>query len=288
MQIIDFAPIVLGVFAYLLGASVDRRIALERTAQDAAAEKAKLQEELAVRLQTQNDELRELNATLDGLVYTASHDLKTPVINLDSMVRMLRQVAGQPGSEAMVQSILERMDAATARFNLTISNLLEVSRAARNEEVHLHPVSLSQTMVRVKEHLLEHLGTQGGDLVLDLQVDQVMGTDETVENVFQNLISNAIKFRDLSRPPVVRIESRQLNNGVEVKVIDNGLGIDLVAQGAKVFRMFQRIHGIGEGSGVGLFIVRRTLQRLGGTVDVESTPGIGTTFVLLFQNANLE
>ncbi|HEX2901082.1 MAG TPA: hypothetical protein VHS96_15290, partial [Bacteroidia bacterium] len=83
MQIIDLAPIVLGVFSYYLGLSADKRLKSEQKVQQAMAEKAEIQKELAQKLQVQNDALRELNATLDGFVYTASHDLKTPVINFE-------------------------------------------------------------------------------------------------------------------------------------------------------------------------------------------------------------
>lgn len=288
MQIIDLAPLVLGIFAYLLGRSADRRLEVEREAQRVAAEYAAKQEALSQQLQEQNDVLRNLNTTLDGLVYTASHDLKTPVINLESMVRMLRDVMGKPDSEVLVANILERIDAAAARFNLTVTNLLEVSRASRDLPLDLHGVSLRDVVAAVRVHLLEHLGSQGAKIHLDLQHDLVLGTEETLENVFQNLVTNAIKFRDPSRTPEILISSRLEHGWVEVRVEDNGLGIDLEQQGAKVFKMFQRIHGIGEGAGVGLYLVHRTLQRLGGEVSLESTPGKGTTFTLLFQNANQE
>lgn len=283
LQIIDLAPIVLGIFSFLLGVNVDKRVESEREVTLALKEKADVQRHLAERLQTQNDELLELNATLDGMVYTASHDLKTPVINFESMLKMLRMVKDQPGNEKMVEEIIQRMEAATVRFKSTIGDLLEVSRVEKEAgeliALNLEPI-ISEILVSLESYI------QDGEakVVLDLENAEVLGIQSVLTSVFQNLITNSIKYRSAERPPLIQITSQKKADFVEIRFSDNGSGIDLERQGKKMFKMFTRFHSSGEGTGIGLYIVKRSILKLGGNISVESKVGEGTTFIIQLQS----
>jgi signal transduction histidine kinase len=280
LQIIDLAPAVLGIFSYILGASVDRRILSERAVRDAIADKEQVQRVLAEKLQRQNDDLSELNATLDGLVYTASHDLKTPIINFVSMLKMLRIVKDMPGSEAKVEEIIGRLEGATDRLQITISDLLEVSRVERlGGEAHV-PVHLKPLIEELIGSLDTFFQTHGATFEIDLPDDLVLGSASAYVSIFQNLLTNAVKYKSLDRKPVVTMQGRSLGEWLEVRVTDNGSGIDLARQGDKLFKMFTRLQSTMEGSGIGLYIVKRTIDKLGGEIAVESQLGLGTTFIL--------
>lgn len=280
MQIIDLAPIVLGVFSYYLGLSADKRLKSEQKVQQAMAEKAEIQKELAQKLQVQNDALRELNATLDGFVYTASHDLKTPVINFESMLRMLRMVKDQPGSEAMVEEIVGRMETATQRFHATIADLLEVSRLEQHTEDVPTATQIGAVIADIRSDLSDYIHEHEATIEVDLQNDWVIGSRNTLNSVFQNLLTNAIKFRHPDRLPKISIGGKVVGDKLELRLADNGMGIDLEKHGGKVFKMFTRLSTGVEGTGVGLFIVKRSITKLGGSIDVESEPGRGTTFLI--------
>jgi signal transduction histidine kinase len=284
MQIIDLAPLVLGIFSNLLGANVDKRLASERLAKEALEQKALVQEKFTAQLQAQNDDLLELNATMDGLVYTASHDLKTPIINFESMVKMLRMVWHQPNSEAMVEEILSRMEKATGRFHATIGDLLEVSRVERQEELPLEPVHLATVVQEIEAALQTFIDAEQATLQVELGDAVALGSMNAYTSIFQNLITNAIKYKHPERNPEIRISAKQDGTWLQVQFVDNGLGIDLEKHGGKMFKMFTRFQNSGEGTGIGLYIVKRTLDKIGGQISVESTVGKGTTFLLHLPN----
>jgi signal transduction histidine kinase len=107
-----------------------------------------------------------------------------------------------------------------------------------------------------------------------------MGSRNTLNSVFQNLLTNAIKFRHPDRLPKISIGGKVVGDKLELRLADNGMGIDLEKHGGKVFKMFTRLSTGVEGTGVGLFIVKRSITKLGGSIDVESEPGRGTTFLI--------
>lgn len=280
MQIIDLAPIVLGVFSYLLGVSVDRRKQSDQIAYLAMQDKANLQKDLAQKLQLQNDALRELNATLDGFVYTASHDLKTPVINFESMLKMLRMVKDQPNSEGMVEEILGRMELATQRFHVTIADFLAISRMEQQSDEEQTPISIGEVIEGIQSDLSEFIRQNNATIQVQLQDAWVVGSSVSFTSVFQNLLTNAIKFRHPDRNPHISIRSKRVGETLELQLADNGIGIDLEKFGNKIFQMFSRLHSGVDGTGVGLYIVKRTITKLGGSIAIESQPGVGTTFLI--------
>ena len=280
MQIIDLAPIVLGIFSYALGASVDRRNKSERLTTVAIQEKAALQADAATKLQLQNNALRELNETLESLVYTASHDLKTPVINLESLVIMLKMVKDEPTAAAQVDEIIGRMLDAVKRFRSTIDDLLEVSNLELRESLEIKPVSLVSVFGEVQAACARLVAEEQATLHVALDVDMVQADHHALVTVFQNLIVNAIQYRDAQRNPEIAIQSRVHGDWLEVMVADNGQGIDLDKQRDKIFKMFSRLHSTQSSAGIGLYLVKRMIDKLRGEISIVSQVGVGTTFTI--------
>jgi signal transduction histidine kinase len=107
---------------------------------------------------------------------------------------------------------------------------------------------------------------------------------KNARSIVYNLLSNAIKYRSPDRPPVVRVHCRPEGEYSELSVSDNGLGLDLSAdKREKLFAMFKRLHNHVEGSGVGLYMVKRMIENAGGRIEVESTLGEGSTFKVYFK-----
>ncbi len=285
MQIIDLAPLVLGMFSYALGINVDRRMQSERLASEVVAQKAAMQHNLALALQHQNDELRELNATMEALVYTASHDLKTPVINFESLLTMLRMVKDMPDSKSKIDEIIGRMEGAVQRFRATIDDLLEVSHLELQDDLERVTISLKDVLAEVVAHSEALIVRENATLHMDSVDDYVLGARHALVVVFQNLIANAIQYHHPDRSPEIKLGTKVVGDMLEITLADNGRGIDLQKQGVKIFKMFTRLQNTETGTGIGLYLVKRTIDKLGGEVSVESQIGIGTTFVILLPHA---
>jgi signal transduction histidine kinase len=114
----------------------------------------------------------------------------------------------------------------------------------------------------------------------------IRGGRENTNSLLSNLLSNALKYRAPERPPIVTITTDHTPTHTILKIADNGLGIDLQKHGAKLFGMFNRFHSHVAGTGVGLFIIKKIIEKAGGSIHVESTVGIGTTFIIHFPHAS--
>lgn len=285
LLVIDMAPFILGMFAFLIGRSIEARIAQERLAQEAIQHRESDARAAAARLALQNKDLTELNEMLDGLIYTASHDLKTPVINFQSMLKMLRAVKDKPDSAPMVENIIVRMEAAAGRFHETISGLLDISRVERiGESLPMEAIPLKPFVLDAWDEIADVAAAQQATLdVSGIHVPSLHTNKEALLSVLQNLMTNALKYSDAGRPCKVEIATSTRPGFTTIQVKDNGIGIDLTTQGEKLFRMFKRLTTQSEGSGIGLYIVKRTLQKLGADIRAESQLGQGTTFIIDFQ-----
>jgi signal transduction histidine kinase len=103
-----------------------------------------------------------------------------------------------------------------------------------------------------------------------------------LQNILQNLITNAIKYRKPDVDPVIEIKSRRLKEFIRLEVSDNGSGLDLDQHGKKLFGLFKRFHLNTEGKGIGLYITKSIIENYQGKIEVESTPGEGTSFRIYF------
>ncbi|WP_135228918.1 ATP-binding protein [Deinococcus fonticola] len=226
---------------------------------------------MALRRRTQ--ELERSNQELEQFAYVASHDLQEPLRTVTSFTQLLlrRLDVTDPRAERYAQFIME----GTGRMSRLIQDLLEFSRVATQGREPTR-VNTARVLEQVVHDLSVQLGTgrvQVGDLP-DVQAD---GTQ--VRQLFQNLIGNALKFTSPERPALVQVSARREGHLIEFRVQDNGIGIAPEHFG-RIFTIFQRLHHRGEyeGSGIGLSIARRIVERHGGTLWLDSLPGQGTTF----------
>lgn len=272
LLIIDTAPIFLGMFSCLVGIASEKLVSVQRR------EKKVLQahnEELEKR----NSDLQELNAMLDGLVYTASHDLKTPVINFRSMLTMLRKVRQKPGQDAMEEAIIEKLEKATLKFQSTISDLLDISRLEKQFGDDFAATDVKQTVQNVLESVSEMISQKEATLQLDLKgPEKIWFSTSSLQSILLNLISNSLKYAAKERKPEILIRTLSKGDQLVMEVKDNGIGMDMDTVKHKLFKMFTRMSTQAEGSGIGLYIVKRTVEKSNGKVEVESQLGQGSLF----------
>jgi PAS domain S-box-containing protein len=220
-------------------------------------------------------ELARSNAELEQFAYVASHDLQEPLRMVASYTQLLaRRYRGKLDSDAD-EFIHFAVDGAT-RMQALIQDLLTYSRVgSRGKE--FGPVELEAVFDRAVANLQRAID-ESGTVVTPDPLSTVRGDDAQLVQLFQNLIGNAVKFRG-SAPPQVRIGVMAQDNEWTFSVQDNGIGIESEYVD-RIFVIFQRLHGHGEypGTGIGLAICKKIVERHGGRIGVESQPGRGSTF----------
>lgn len=235
---------------------------------------------MALRHRTQ--ELERSNHELEQFAYVASHDLQEPLRTVTSFTQLLlkRLDVSDPKAQRYAQFVMEGTD----RMSRLIRDLLEFSRVSTQgrEPTHVDMKGLVEQVVHDLSVQIEQ--TQASVQFGDLPAVKADGTQ--VGQLFQNLIGNALKFTVPGRPAVVQVSAERDGQMIRFRVQDNGIGIAPEYFG-RIFTIFQRLHHRDEyeGSGIGLSIARRIVERHGGTIWLESTPGQGTTFLFTLPEA---
>jgi len=223
------------------------------------------------------DQLRRSNAELEQFAYVASHDLQEPLRMVANYTELLRErYEGQLDEEADLY-IGFAVDGAR-RMQTLIADILRFSRVTATAKA-MAPTDTADVVDRVLNAALVMAIRESGGTVEVGELPVVTADALQLGQVFQNLISNALKFHHEDRPPVVRVYAERQERHWCFYVSDNGIGIDPEYHD-RVFEMFQRLHGIGRypGSGIGLSLAKKIVERHEGRLDFTSEPGTGTTF----------
>ena len=228
-----------------------------------------------------NQQLTRTNIDLDNFIYAASHDLKAPIANIESLLRLLRQhLPAEARQAGLVPRVLGMMQGAIERFQLTIAQLTDLSQL---QQTYAHPAEASDLVAvveAVRLDLAPQLEEAGGQLTLDLaDCPTVTLAPQHLRSVVYNLLSNAFKYRHPQRPPRVHLRCYREAGHTVLAVQDNGLGLSEQQQ-TRLFELFRRLHAHVGGSGVGLYMVKRIVENAGGTLTVSSKLGEGTTFLV--------
>jgi PAS domain S-box-containing protein len=224
-----------------------------------------------------NESLQKTNAHLDTIVYTASHDLKLPINNLEGLLSLLGKQL--EGGDERTKSILAMCAQSVGKLRETIQELISLIKI-QDEEITLENVSCKDVIEDIKLSIHELIQQTNARIITDFNgCDQIKLTKPALKSIFYNLTSNAIKYSAQDRQPEVFIQTTRNGKYVKIIVEDNGLGID--EEGKKhLFTRFKRLHSHVEGSGMGLYIVKKTVESAGGDIEVESQLGKGTRFTI--------
>ena len=236
-------------------------------------------------LHKMNNSLTKVNQELDNFVYTASHDLKSPISNIEGLLEVLtEELTAENFNREQINKIVYLMKSSVNSFNLTLQDLTAVVETAtitsideKSEEINIFEIvkSVEQDLIRLIE------ASQAKVEVFSKDNHVLYSSKKNMKSILYNLISNAIKYRSPARTPQVLVKLEEINGKSHLSVTDNGLGIPLDMQD-QVFIMFKRFHSHVEGSGLGLYIVKRMVDNMNGQIQVTSTLNKGTTFNLIF------
>ncbi|SNC77291.1 PAS domain S-box-containing protein [Hymenobacter gelipurpurascens] len=232
-------------------------------------------------MQQQNTQLTQINQALDNFVYTASHDLKQPITNMAGIFEELKRTATFHDEAAT--ELVGMFEGALQQINTTIRDLSDVVQVQRQQE--LLPLEQIQLLPFTQE-IVHSLQDQMEELHARIELDfaaspTLLFVRPNLQSILYNLLSNALKYAAPERVPVIRVATAWPDEQTLLLTVqDNGLGIDLERHGPQLFQLFRRFHHHVPGSGMGLYLVNRLVQQMGGRLELESEVDKGTLFRL--------
>lgn len=232
------------------------------------------------KLEQQNLELIKTNSELDRFVYSVSHDLRSPLTSVLGLISFIEEESLETDTLEHVKMIRNSIN----RLDEFIKNILSYSRNKRTG-LEIKKIPLQKTILDIVDSLHSMEEAKGIHFEIDIQEKIPFYSDSLRFNtILENLISNAVKYHKKNQTDsYIKIIGKSNNKKLQLSIVDNGIGIDS-AHHNKIFDMFFRLSGKTEGSGIGLYIVKETVQKLEGSIQVESELGTGTTFIITLKN----
>jgi signal transduction histidine kinase len=251
----------------------------------AAAKVHEMTEQLEQKVEERTQQLHEsvqrlqtVNRELESFTYSASHDLRTPLRGIEGFsALLLEEHAAQLDEQG--REYLGRIQRATLHMSRLVSDLLAYSRLQQMTE-QIEPVALAACVREVTAPFRDELETRQGVLTVQMPDDlRVQADAKGLAIALRNLIDNALKFTPAGQAPRIGIEAQARGERVLLSVSDQGIGFDMKHH-ERIFGMFQRLHRQDQipGTGIGLALVQKAVERMGGHIRAESAPGQGATF----------
>ncbi|TYC16267.1 PAS domain S-box protein [Bizionia gelidisalsuginis] len=231
-------------------------------------------------LEIQNIKLLKTNKELDRFVYSVSHDLRSPLTSVQGLASIIEDETKEPETMEHVQMIKYNIN----RLDDFIRNILSYSQNNRTG-LEVETIPVKETITDITLALKNITNAQGIHFDIDVEEHSTFYSDRLrFKTIIENLISNAIKYhKSSSTERFIKVKAIANDKMLQLKVSDNGIGIPLEYQ-EKIFDMFFRISSKSQGSGIGLYIVKDTIEKLEGSINVSSQIKSGTTFEIKLKN----
>lgn len=244
-------------------------------------EMANRNETLEAEVERRTHELLEYNQQLEQFAFIASHNLRAPVASLLGLGELLDV---QKLSEADRLQISHNMIQSARELDRVVRDLSTILEIRKSSHELLSVVNLEEEISLIRVNLERELIETGAVLETDFNAQpQIKTVRPLMDSILMNLISNAIKYRQPDRPPVIRLRSERRDGELCLSISDNGLGLDLETYGDKLFTLYGRFHSHVDGKGLGLYLVKTHVHAMGGRIEVDSQPGVGTRFCVFFK-----
>ena len=238
---------------------------------------AELNAQLEDKVNQRTAALNESNRQLQAFCYTLAHDLRAPLRAIEGFSNLLVS-DHSPKLDPDTVAGINRIRNSAERMGRLILDLLAYTDLSR-EDFQRTPVNLDTVTQKILRVFSDEIQRAGAEISVELPATHVMADPAGVERVLMNLVANALKFANPDRRLCVRICSEKEPPNVRISVVDNGIGIDPRYR-ERIFGVFERLSPQDNptGTGIGLAIVQRSIEKMGGTVGVESIPGKGSRF----------
>ncbi|MGB3779919.1 MAG: ATP-binding protein [Tunicatimonas sp.] len=265
-----------GAEDYLVKGDIRDGSTLERTI-NFALERHKLRQELVHTM----DHLKRSNQKLEDFAYVVSHDLKSPIGNLRSLVDMFNRDAIGDDYNRQVMTMI---DGSVSKLSNMLSSFMSVFLTEEGFQQSPEKLTVEASLNDVLRALTQLIDDTNTTINTDFsEVPTMVFVPVLFQSILQNLITNSIKYRSPERDPVIQISSHDGGDYVVLHFQDNGIGIDTQRNQRNLFKLFKRFNPKhAEGNGVGLYTIKSILDTSGGKIDIESEVGEGTLFKLYF------
>lgn len=231
-----------------------------------------------IELEEKQQKVTKQNKDLQQFAYITSHNLREPIANIIGLLHLYDYQ--QPDTD-FNETIVQKVNISAQNVDAIIKDLqyiLEVRKelGTPKQEVLIQPIIYRN--IQSLATLIQKTNTQI-KVEISEEAKQIKAVPSYIESMCHNLISNAIKYRNPQKEPIIHISSHLLIDGrICLKVSDNGRGIDLKKYGAKLFGLYNRFHLDTKGTGIGLYLTKMQVESMGGHIEVDSQVGEGTTF----------
>lgn len=244
-------------------------------------EQKKNEEEIKVtnkELQVLSDELLEQNSQLENFAHITSHNLRGPLSNLI----MLTNVYNKTDNTETKEELVKKFRSETERMLRTLDVLAEQIHTRKKTSVVKEKLTFKKIYKETIASLSELIDASNATIETDFACKTIEYPKTYMDSIFLNLVSNAIKYKSDKRLPIIKLRTYKKGDRKYLEISDNGLGIDLKRSRDKLFGLYKTFHNHPDARGVGLFLIKSQVESLGGSINVESEPGKGTTFTIEF------
>ncbi|MEX2594918.1 MAG: PAS domain-containing sensor histidine kinase [Anditalea sp.] len=233
------------------------------------------EKQLEQELKKKNEEQERIINDRDIFIYTASHDLQSPINNIEGLVNALKEKNRDPAESNILLAMIEK---SINRFRNKINELSEIGKEQEKLTIGTEKLHFKDMLKEVLLDLEEEIKNSPTEIISDFsKATTIDFSKKNLKSILQNLVSNSVKFKSPDRKAKVIVETERIKGGyILLKVQDNGLGIKEEDKD-KVFRMYEQLHHK-KGTGVGMAIVRRIVYNAGGKIELESQIEEGSTF----------
>jgi two-component system CheB/CheR fusion protein len=225
-----------------------------------------------------NASLLRINADLDNFVHAASHDLLGPLGNIELSIAMMNEVTA---ADSKVISFANIINNSVKKFRALITEIATIAKI-ESDMISMEMVDVDELINNIEWSLDDKIKASGAVIKRDIAIKHILFSNKNLRSILYNLISNGIKFVG-DTAPVVTVKTSKNTDSTIISVEDNGLGIAR-EDVDKIFDMYGRLHQNIEGHGIGLYLAKKIVDAAGGNIDVESEPGKGSKFTILFKS----
>lgn len=227
-------------------------------------------------LKAKNEELQKINSDLDNFVYTASHDLKAPIINIEGLIKALSTEYFVENEET--KELFDMVHQSIESFKTTIHDLTDVAKVQAWSLAEAEIIQFREAAQHAKLHIKDLISSFDAEISEDYsKASEISFSGKNLKSIFYNLLSNGIKYSSPERKPRIKVTTQDAGEFILLSFEDNGLGIPKEDH-FKIFSMFKRLHDHVEGSGVGMAIVKKIVDNNNGKIEIESEVGKGSVF----------
>ncbi|CAN5479856.1 hypothetical protein BH23BAC1_BH23BAC1_23710 [soil metagenome] len=233
-------------------------------------------------------ELEKLNSSHETFIYSVSHDLKAPLANIEALVNVLNATSSDLvkkwGSENEEQiTIMAMLNQSVNSMTNIINDLSEIAKIEGNYKEAVESVSFENILYEVKMTLNDKISESKAHISIDIKEPEIMYPRKNLRSIIYNLVSNAIKYRFPDKFPEIKITIEKENEYIKLIVKDNGIGIS--EENKKlIFNPYTRFEKKVEGTGIGLYLIKKLVENEGGKINLNSKVGEGSEFVLYLKS----